>query len=757
MYRKQRLVLAGASVIFFILYVIALFIAPDVVSDSLSGCCGLTAALSVGLTSFINKKYRVPISIIALGPVFWVCGDIFYVLCDTGVITEEHLFAITDPMYRMTTYTYCIGLLVFGFVQFTKRDLLRLFVNAFLSSIATAIISVALFQLSTNTKISSYDFGFVYYFRMVVAMFIIVFFLVIATNHTDNKLSLYGLFVLASFFIYGVSDIRYTMLEAAGEDPSGIMFDAIYLSSMVLLGIAYATSSIEDVMETQDRRSTDRSGASGILLTVMILLFGVWLCMTGALSILGFLMLMISGVAYLLLLKLLKKNDANENIIAKKEEELSEVNEKLANASVLDIQTGLRNRRAWNLYRDELKETQKDSRLILYSLDINFFKMINDTYGTSVADQLLAEIGRRLLSIEEMGITAFRLDGDQFMILCVDEGHEVDSARFADYLIGVLDRPYETKEKVIRITFSIGAAMYPDDTPEIDRLMSCAESVRTSSNPNGNASTCAFFDASIIPKIQRENLIENLLQNLDYEEALELFYQPQVNTQTGELIGMEALLRWKDEDLGYIPPSEFIPIAENMGIMPAMGEWIVHHAFMQIIEWNQKFNRDLKMSINISPKQLQEEYFTETFFYIMKEMDVNPAWIDVEVTESIALNNIVLNTSIISNLRETGLSVSVDDFGTGYAAFANMLTFKFDRIKLAKELIDSLTIHTNAKIIVEAIVNMAKGMHLITIAEGVEEKEQLDILKELDCDQIQGFYFGKPIPAKDFEEKWLKS
>ena len=220
---------------------------------------------------------------------------------------------------------------------------------------------------------------------------------------------------------------------------------------------------------------------------------------------------------------------------------------------------------------------------------------------------------------------------------------------------------------------------------------------------------------------------------------------------------MEALLRWKDEDLGYIPPSEFIPIAEKMGIMPAMGEWIVHHAFMQIIEWNQKFNRDLKMSINISPKQLQEEYFTETFFRIMKEMDVNPAWIDVEVTESIALNNIVLNTSIISNLRETGLSVSVDDFGTGYAAFANMLTFKFDRIKLAKELIDSLTIHTNAKIIVGAIVNMAKGMHLITIAEGVEEKEQLDILKELDCDQIQGFYFGKPIPAKDFEEKWLKS
>ena len=757
MYRKLRTSFAALSVVLFLAYIAALFLAEGALSDTLSGFCCLSVALSVGLTSFLNRKYRVPISLIALGPVFWMIGDVFYVICDLGKITDEQLYNITNPLYNMTSYIYVAGLLAFGFVHFTKKDLLRLFVNAFLCTVATVVISVSIFQLVTSSKFVVNTFGFMTYFRMIVAMFIIVFFLVIAANHSDNRLSLYGIFVLDSFFIYGISDIRYTMMEAVGEDPSGLLADAIYLLSMVLLGIAYSTQSVSDVMDAQEvKKQGPQSGKPGVMLAIVFLLFGLWLFVMNALSAYGFLMLVIAGIAYFLLAKVLRTNEINEDIIVQKDEELTEANEKLANASLLDIQTGLKNRRAWNIFREELKAEHKDSRLILYSLDIHMFKMIIDTYGPDAADQILAEVGRRLLSIEEMGITAFRLDGDQFMILCVDEGHEVDSAKFADYLTGVLDRPYEANEKIIRVTFKIGAAMYPDDTPDIDQLMSCAESVRVGLNLNGNMSVCAFFDSSIIPKIQRENLIGNKLQNLDYETALELYYQPQVEAKTGELIGMEALLRWKDEELGFVPPAEFIPIAEKMGIMPAMGEWIVRQAFSQISAWNTTYGKNLKMGINISQKELEEEYFTDTLLYIMKGMNVNPAWIDIEMSESIALHGAVQNSNIIDALKDAGLTVSVDDFGVGYASFKNLLNIRFDRINLSKELVDIMLTHKNGKVIVGGIISLAQGLSLKVNAEGVETKEQLDCLVELGCDHIQGFYFGQPVPAERFEENWLK-
>ena len=757
MYEKERRIFAILSVVCWMAYVLCLFvIKQELIADILSPTCAFFAALSVGLVSFSNQKYKLAISLIALGPIFWMLADVLYIFNDLGMIGDDQIVALSIPIYRMTSYAYVVGLLGFTIVQYKKQDVMRLVINAFLFTIATAILSVSLFQLFQKNNVELHDFSRSSYPNIIVAMFIIAFFLIITANHSDNRISAYGLIVLISFFIYGVCDIRYTLLEGSGGNPESLVGDAIFLLSIVLLGFAYATKSVVTLMEDESKGRTKRSGIPGLVLAAIVLALGMILMMLKALSLSGFFMLLISCMAYFLLSKTLQVNELNEQLIAQKEEELTEANEKLANVSVLDVQTGLKNRRAWNRYRDELKDEKRNSRLILYSMDINFFKMINDTYGTAAADKLLAEIGRRLLSIEDMGVSAFRLDGDQFMVLCEDPSHEVDAAKFADYLINVMDRPYEVAEKIIRMTFSIGAAIYPDDIEDVDQLMSCAESVRTASNPNGNMSTCAFFDSRIIPRIQRENLIESKLQNLDYESGLQLFYQPQVISSTGELIGMEALLRWNDEDLGYIPPSEFVPIAENMGVMPALGEWIVRHALMQIGEWNRTYGKNLKVGINVSPKQLQEEYFAETFYRIMKEMDVDPAWIDAEVTESVALNGIILNTNIISSLKKEGLSISVDDFGTGYAAFSNMISFKFDRLKIAKELIDNITIHSNAKVIVGSIIDMAKGMNLATIAEGVEEKEQVDCLVELGCDQIQGYYFGKPIPAEEFEKKWLK-
>ena len=587
-------------------------------------------------------------------------------------------------------------------------------------------------------------------------MFIIVFFLVIIANRAKRQVSFYGLMVLSSFLLYGVLDIRYMMMDAVGLDASSLCADALFLLSIILLGFAYSTTSLYKLIYKTEKDMVKRSNTAGNVMAAIALIVGLLLCISGNMPLSRWFLLLIVAMAYFLMTKTIQLNELNEKLIEQKENELSEVTEKLNNVSLLDMQTGLKNRRAWDRFGEDYVINNRDRRLILYSIDANFFKVINNTYGAKAADKVLLEIGRRLLEIEDVGITTYRIDGDQFMVACEDVMGDVNAARFADYLMDVLDRPYDVGDKIIRVSFSIGAAIYPDDIDEFDKLLSSVEIVRNTVNLRGNKSTCAFFDSNIVPRLQRNQVIESKLSDMDYDSILRLYYQPQISTTNGEVIGMEALLRWEDPDYGYISPSEFVPIAETMGVMPAMGRWVAKEAFKQIAEWNEKYDGKYVIGINVSPAQLQEEKFITDFIEDMKALKVKPEWIDVELTEGIALNGIVNITDIIDKLKNQGLSVSVDDFGTGYAAFANMINFRFNRLKIAKELIDQIVINNNARVIVASIIEMAKGLKLDVIAEGVEEKSQADMLTEMGCTQIQGFYYGKAIPAKDFEEQWLK-
>ncbi len=756
MYKTGRKITICIAFIGWILYCILLGSGQYFAADAIAPIVSLAVSICIAIVAFSIRKYRLCLIFIMLGPIFWMIADFTYLLCDLGFIAEHSIEAISEPIYRMTSYSYVVGLIIFAWIKFRKRYILRLAANAFLFAIATFILSISFFQMLTKMDITFANVHPTFVQDVFVAMFIVTFFLVILGNNDNEKVSFYGITLLISFMLYGVLDVRYSLYDAAGGNGGSLTVDVLYLLSIVLLGFAHSTDTVYHLFERPDRKDSNPNNRIGIIMALVILILGIMLCGMGHLPLSQFFILLITSMAYMLLTKTIQANELTQRLIVQKDEELNKVSEKLAKVSVLDMLTGLKNRRAWKRRIEDLKLQHSDSHLILYSLDIDYFKMINDTYGHEAADSILTEIGRRLSYIEDTNVTSYRMDGDQFAVLCIDEKGEVDPARFVDYLIDELDRPYEYDENIIHITFTIGAAIYPTNTKDIDKLMSCAESVRKSSRPNGNLSTCEFFDASIMPRLQRKNLIENRLQNLDYDANLELYYQPQVLAATGELIGMEALLRWNDQDLGFVSPAEFIPISENMGIMPALGQWIVEQAVYQITSWNQTFNKNLRMGINVSPAQLSEDFFTDSFFEIMDEMGVKPGWVDAEITEGIALNGTVNNADFISRLQEAGISLSVDDFGTGYASFANMINFKFNRIKIAKELVDDLTTKKTSKVIVGAIINMAKGMNLATIAEGVEDKAQLDILIDLGCDEIQGYYFGKPIPANEFEEKWLR-
>ena len=769
LYSNIRKVLMLIAVICLFGYMICLNAEAYIVADIFSPLCCLAVMLTVFSVAGVNRKYRLSILFLASGALFWFLGDFFYGLYYEGICVADIIDQLSVSMYENTSYVYLIGILSFIWVEYKNESKISLTVNAFLYSVGVYVITTSVFGafLHRNFNIKLLQLKNV--INIFVAMLIVVLMLMIVVEKGVEKQTLTSICILVSLAIYGLLDIRYTYIDAAGIEADSTVVDTLFLVSIVLMGFAFANKYSESGIFKEKTDNTQKDGSLGIVISTVMFVFGLLLFVAGAMRESNFLILFISTIAYFLVIKVVQVNDLNKKLIAyqkrEKEElqnkvaiqqkELSNVNAKLEDATTRDMLTGLHNRSYWKTYSKEAKN-YKNGRIILYSLDVNYFKVINDTYGHTAGDQVLMQIAERLKNLQDENIEIFRFGGDQFLVAYCDKGTNCDVEALADSLIATFEEPIETGSGNIQIDVSIGIAIYPENTNSLEKLLNYAESAKNTIKHNGKESAYAFFNADNMPKIQRKLTLEQKLHQADFDKDFFMYYQPQVDAKTGKLIGMEALVRWVDRDLGFISPAEFIPIAEEVGVMSSLGQWISLQSLKQINTWNEEYGKNLTVGINVSPIQMQEDSFVDRFVNSMKLAKVHPEWVDIEITEGIALNGNEKNNRTIERLKEAGVSFSVDDFGTGYAAFSNMLNFSFDRIKIAKELIDDLASNNHAKVIVGAIISMAKGMELTTIAEGVETKEQLDILVELGCQQIQGYYFGRPIPAEEFEDLWLK-
>lgn len=263
-----------------------------------------------------------------------------------------------------------------------------------------------------------------------------------------------------------------------------------------------------------------------------------------------------------------------------------------------------------------------------------------------------------------------------------------------------------------------------------------------------------FYSHEHSQLLKRKNKIEILLKTIDYDTEFSLNYQPQISIDGKTLLGVEALLRWHSPELGFVPPSEFIQIAEETGSIIKIGKWVIDTAFNQIKKWHCMGYHSLQIGINLSPLQFDSVDF---FPFIIEKIDtyqIDPSWIDFEITESIAMNSGTITEEIFTALAGLGVKISIDDFGTGYSSLSYLKRFDIDRLKIAKELIDHIVDDYEERLIIKSIILMAKGLGLSTIAEGVETIEQLDILRELECNAIQGYYFSKPLTKEVFESTY---
>jgi len=387
--------------------------------------------------------------------------------------------------------------------------------------------------------------------------------------------------------------------------------------------------------------------------------------------------------------------------------------------------------------------------LALMFLDLDRFKNVNDSLGHRIGDALLVALGQRLSAAVREQDTVSRLGGDEFVLVLPDTDAD-GAAHIAAKLLETVVQPYQIEQHELTITSSIGVAMYPGDGVDFESLSKCADIAMYRAKQEGRNGFC-FFTSEMQARSVRTLQLENALRRALERNQLSLHYQPQISLRNDAIIGVEALLRWQHPELGMISPAEFIPIAEDSGQILQLGEWVLRTAARQCRAWMASMPVPLTMAVNLSAIQFRHPNLPEMIIQILEEEGLPPCCLELELTESVAMDNPQAAIVVMDRLHACGIRMSIDDFGTGYSSLSYLKRFQVYKLKIDQSFVRDISLDPENETIVGAIISMARSLGLQTIAEGVETPQQLAFLRDQGCDEVQGYYFSKPLPAEQFE------
>lgn len=391
--------------------------------------------------------------------------------------------------------------------------------------------------------------------------------------------------------------------------------------------------------------------------------------------------------------------------------------------------------------------------LVLMFLDLDHFKNINDTLGHRIGDLLLQELSKRLKSLFADQEIVYRLSGDEFILL-LPNTDMLEGASLAKKLLFVHSQPFYIEGHELTITPSIGIALYPQDGSDFETLYKCADIAMFFTKQEGRNSY-RFYSPEMQLHSIRQLQMENALRKALERDELCLFYQPQISLTTGEVVGMEALIRWQHPEFGLVSPLEFIPLAEETGLILPIGEWVLREAINQAKSWQKQGFSPITVAVNLSAVQLRQEDLPTTVLQYLKEADLPPQYLELELTESAAMSNPQKAIAMLDAFHALGISIAIDDFGTGYSSLEYLTRFKINKLKIDQSFVQKIGTNSNAEVIIDMIIGMTQNLNLRTIAEGVETEEHLNFLRERGCRELQGYYYSKPKPAEDIL-RWLK-
>lgn len=410
----------------------------------------------------------------------------------------------------------------------------------------------------------------------------------------------------------------------------------------------------------------------------------------------------------------------------------------------VDSVTGLQNRHAFN---EQLAATlaegeQNGGAVGLLLIDLDNFKIVNDTLGHHCGDKLLRLVAGRLLECLRSGDRIFRIGGDEFAIILPAEGH-VDGEGAARKVLAVLSAPFDLDGHDIYVTASVGISRYPDDGRDLETLARNADTAMYQAKGKGK-NAYESFHPELDQRVQKRLSLETKLRRALERGELALHYQPQVSLRDGRLVGLEALLRWEQPELGLVGPEEFIPVAEDSGLIVPIGRWVLRTACAQIAAWREAGLGDVHVSVNLSARQTRDPHLIHDILSALRAHHVAPSQLELEITETVLMDNVHANVALLHRLQTEGIRLSIDDFGTGYSSMAYLKRFPIDQVKIDRTFVRDVPGDRDDEAITSAIIAMAHNLGLSVVAEGVENAQQLEFLRNAGCDIMQGYYFAEP-------------
>ncbi|HYX65311.1 MAG TPA: EAL domain-containing protein [Burkholderiales bacterium] len=417
-----------------------------------------------------------------------------------------------------------------------------------------------------------------------------------------------------------------------------------------------------------------------------------------------------------------------------------------------DALTGLPNR---NLLNDRLRQAvyaQRSLRhLAVVFMDLDHFKLINDSLGHGTGDKLLKAMAERLRSVLREGDTVGRVGGDEFVLILNDQTNEEVVFRAMQRIAAKIAEPLVIDARELYVTCSAGISLYPQDGRDVDTLLRNADAAMYRAKEHGRANF-QFYTSEMNERVSDRLALESALRRALERREFMLHYQQKVDLRTGEIIGAEALVRWSHPEWGVVRPARFIPIAEETGLIVPLGEWVVHEAARQARAWLDAGLSPGVVSVNLSARQFRQENLVRIVSRILEETRLDPAALEMELTESMVMHNVETAIATLQGLKSLGISLSVDDFGTGYSSLSYLKDLPIDTLKIDRAFVRDIGTGAESEdgILAQAIISLGHALNLKVIAEGVETDAQVHFLKRHGCDQVQGFLYGEPVPPAEF-------
>ncbi|RNF39964.1 EAL domain-containing protein [Planococcus salinus] len=542
------------------------------------------------------------------------------------------------------------------------------------------------------------------------------------------------LFVIFGFFLQIIGDSLYTYLSVYGSYQLGGFVDLIWLVALLFIGFAgyHAQKTKKEITLVVKNPFEEREFIfpySSIMVLLALVIYSYrwnfnWL--SSALLIIFF---MVLGRQLLVI-------NRNNKLV-----------KEYRHLAYHDPLTGLNNRASFTETVENSLKKHKTDKMALLLIDLDRFKVVNDTLGHLVGDQILIKTADRLRQALGEEASLFRLGGDEFVII-ISDTTERECSVTAEHLLKNFQEPFSVGDYEINVTPSIGISIYPDHGVNSEDLLKNADAAMYTAKENGK-NNFSFYNSELNSIMTRKLKIENELRKAIESEQFILHYQPKVDLPTKRFIGMEALLRWEHPELGWITPGEFIPIAEETGQIVSIGEWVLKEACKQNKAWQENGFSPLCVSVNVSVLQFQQDDFLLTVKEALEESGLEPQFLELEITESI-MQNIRESVKILESLRAMGIKTSIDDFGTGYSSLNILQELPIDTIKIDKSFIDGIG-STNQQAMVKTIIDLGVNLNLTVVAEGIESEQQMEALIHSNCNIGQGFLFSRAVAPEDFE------